>query len=374
MPQPSSTVRKKLCVLLIIVSVAAGVAWWQRTPLLGWFYLRGLSQADDNNRATWVARVVGLDADVTSELIDMLRQNDARTCVNSEAALAAFTTRWGAADARTAALAEQLDHNFPSLSVPGREAALEWFLSLVHQLGEKEVLSPQVSTSLEKLLTLAAKMPDKGVHARTLALAEVMLGKGLVQNVDLCRDMATTDLGSKDADICNAAIRLLIHAPLNSEKALLDQVVPLLTNTSPEVRRSAVLALGLAEESITIQEMLPLFQDPDAKVRELCEWALRGRGLQPNHIKIAQSISDSRPHKRLDVFKLLDHVEDLDPGQWLVHLSQDPSPAVRAAAIRFAAADPAAKEFQSRMQQMMREDPSPTVRQLAEHYWKVYQR
>jgi HEAT repeat protein len=147
-------------------------------------------------------------------------------------------------------------------------------------------------------------------------------------------------------------------------------VVSSLRDPVPEVRRAAVLAVGIAEEAISKEEMLPLLQDPDAEVRRLCEKALRGRGLDDTYIKLARLISDQRPGSRLQVVHLLREAEDSVSGSgvWWQHLSEDPSPAVRAAAVRFAGMDPAGADFRERLLQMSREDPSPTVRQLALHY------
>jgi HEAT repeat protein len=165
-----------------------------------------------------------------------------------------------------------------------------------------------------------------------------------------------------------------MRAPLHDEKALLNSVVPLFKDLAPEVRRAAVLAIGLAEDTVGVQEMLPLLHDEDAEVRRLCEAALRGRGLLDSHIKLAKLISDAQPSQRIKVVHHLNDADDLDSGTWLLHLSQDQSPAVRAAAIRFAANDPATADFQPRLLQMAQQDPSPTVRQLAAYYLQARQR
>ncbi|HYV37978.1 MAG TPA: hypothetical protein VE988_19995, partial [Gemmataceae bacterium] len=175
-------------------------------------------------------------------------------------------------------------------------------------------------------------------------------------------------------EIRSRAIRLVMHAPLHTEKALVEQVVAFLKDPAAEVRRSAVLTVGLAEETIGIQDMLTLLHDPDADVRRLCEQALRGRGLQDDHIKLATMISDPLARERVNVVHLLPDIEDLDPELWLLHLSQDSSPAVRAAAIRFAADNPGAADFRAQMLHMSQNDGSPTVRQLAAFYLKAYKR
>jgi len=326
---------KKLARLAILVAVAATVLWWGWGPLVRWYAIHRLAQANESQRSEWVQRVANLDTAAMSGLIDLLRRNDDKVCANSQAALSALEQRWGPADTRTARLAKDLASSFSSFSTPGREAVLEWFLALVHDLDDQKAMSPVV--------------------------------------MDHCGDLAAQGLASKEPHICMAAIRLVRHAPPDAEKGLLDQVVPLLKAGAPEVRRTAVLALGLAEEMIGVEGLLPLLQDSDPEVRRLCEGALRGRGLQDAHIKLAKLITDERPGQRLQVVHHLNEAEDLDSGIWLMRLSQDSSPAVRAAAVRFAAENASAADFRERLLLMSREDPSPTVRQLAAFYLKSYQ-
>jgi hypothetical protein len=107
--------------------------------------------------------------------------------------------------------------------------------------------------------------------------------------------------------------------------------------------------------------------DPDADVRTLCEMALRGRGLQENHIRLAKLMSDRRPVVRLQVIEGLRDNPDLDPGAWLRQLSHDPVPAVRAAAAREATYQ-SQVDLRERIEQMAQNDPSPTVQQVARYY------
>ena len=193
---------------------------------------------------------------------------------------------------------------------------------------------------------------------------------------DLYRDLALQGLTAKDTEVRVRAIRLTMHEPLHADKTLLAQVLAGLRDPIPEVRRASVLAVGVVEEALSKEEMLPLLQDPDAEVRRLSEKALRSRGLDDNYIKLAKLISDQRPGSRLQVVHYLRDAEESVSGSgvWLQRLSEDPSPAVRAAAIRFAGEDPVGADFRERMLQMCRDDPSPTVRQLALHYLKASQR
>jgi HEAT repeat protein len=341
---------------------------------MSWYYLRGLAQADETTRASWVECVAGMGQDAVPGLIDLLQQTDARICANSEAALAAIAKQWGPADERTAALAEEITAHVNSFSTPGREAALEWHLAMLHDPEGKRTPPAAMIGTGAKLLTATAKAQDKGTRVRTLALAELILAGSKAAPVDLCRELATEGLASNDAEIRSRAVRLVMHAPLHTDKVLLEKVVAFLKDPAPQVRRAAVLTVGMAEDTIGIQDMLALLHDSDPDVRRLCEQALRGRGLQDDHIQLAIKISHPLPGERVKVVNLLPEIEDLDPQQWLMHLSQDTSPAVRAAAIRFAAEEPAAVDFRERMLQMSRDDPSPTVRQLASYYLKVYRR
>ncbi len=373
MPRLTGVRKKLLCGVLLLAVVGAAV-WWQRTPLLSWYYVRGLADAPETERALWVERVASLDVAAVAPTVALLRQPDARVCANATVALVELVRRWGPADPRTAAISEELTRLFAALSGPGQEAALEWHLGVLGQLDLEKGAGMPVADSAAKLLPAAAQVTEKGVRLRTLALAEILLARTRPAQADLHRRLLLEALAAKDAELRACGIRLAWHAPLQMDDALLDKLVPLLKDGSAEVRRAAVLAVGLAEKVISADDLLPLLHDSDPEVRRLCEAALGGRGLAPNQIKIAKKITDSRPGERLEVVHYLLRMEDLEPGVWLHRLSQDPAPAVRAAAVRFGAEDTSDSGFEERMAQMAREDPSETVRQLAAHYLKAMQR
>ena len=246
---------KKLTFFAILLA-AAVVFWWGRAPVMRWYVIQRLAQADDSRRAEWALRAAGLDAAAMSGLIDLLRRNDAKVCADSSAALAALEKRWGAGDSRTAKLADNLYQSFSSLSMPGCEAALQWYLALLSDAGGK---SGPVS--------------------------------------DRCRDLAVQGFASKHPEVRAGAIRLVTQAPLNTEKQLLDGVAPFLADPSAEVRRAAVLALGLAEDVVAVETLLPLLQDGDAEVRRLSEGALRGArpAGQPHQIGEIDHRPEPRP-------------------------------------------------------------------------------
>jgi hypothetical protein len=366
----------KLPYVAVVLTVLAGGLWWQRTPLLSWYYLRGLATAEEADRAAWVERATSLDGDAVPGLVDLLRRGNPKACANAEAALSALVKRWGAIDPRTVKLADDLASAFGSLHNPGKEAVLEWYLATLRSGDSAGAPPPGFMDTGSKLLLMAARAPETGMRIRTLLLAEIMLLRAAPAKADIYRDLALDGFAAKDNAVRVRAIRLAMHEPLHNDKALLERVLPFLKDPAPEVRCAALLAVGLAEEAISKEEMLPLLQDPNAEVRRLCEKALRGRGLTDSYIKLATLISNPRDGIRLQVVHFLHDAEDSVSGSgvWWQRLSEDASEPVRVAAIRFAAEDPAGVDFRERVLQMSRDDPSPTVRQLAVYYLKTFQK
>jgi hypothetical protein len=312
---------KKTLFVLIMLLILIAAGWWQRTPLLAWYYVRGLAAAEDEARAAWIERVAGLDAGAVPRLLACLESADSRACANALEALAHLARSWGSGDPRTLQVLQQVAERFPSHALALAEAFID------------TVPPGQGGETIPSLVRAGLKTPDPDCRVR--------------------------------------AVRLMLHAALRSDAELLAQAVPLLRDPAAPVRRAALLALGMAESVVSEDSLLPLLHDPDADVRRLCEAALRGRGLQEDHLRLARLISDARPSARLEVFEVLNRANDLDAGTWLRHLSLDPSPAVRAAAARAAAAQTQV-DLRAQLRQLAQEDPSPTVRQLAAHYWQQH--
>src|SRR5262249_52828824 len=126
------------------------------------------------------------------------------------------------------------------------------------------------------------------------------------------------------------------------------------------------------EQVIDDEALLASLHDPDPEVRRLCEAALRGRQLLPEHIRLGRLLTDPNPVVRLRVLDDLYKTPELDPGVWLRRLSHDPSPAVRAAAVR-AMSQQTLIDLSDRIDQIARSDPSPTVCQLARFYLRSLQ-
>lgn len=360
----SSRHGKKWLVLLALPAVLVGILWWQRAAVLQWHYVRGLANADDGDRELWAERVAGLELEALPRLLALLRGDNARACVNVEAALVAMLRHWGGDDPRGKTLNEELLNVFTELSNDGQHAALR--VPLVW-LGMSSSTPASAATTTIAGQFLKATMHNAELRGRSLLLAQALMhGSTPGQWTDLGKELALAGLKDADADTRLRAVQVLQHLA-RAEPRLLSEAAPLLRDSAVEVRRAALIAVGAARDPVVDDELLPLLHDADAQVRRLCEEALRSRGLPDSHLLLARLISDPRPAARLQVVSHLGEADDLEPGVWLRRLSQDTSPAVRAAAIR-AAYYQTQVDLRDRLQQMAADDPSPTVRQLAEHY------
>jgi hypothetical protein len=315
--------RKKVLVMLAIAGVLGGIAWWQHKPLLARYYTQRLTQADEASREVWVARLVALDEAAVPSLLASLDNANRAIADDVALALVGLLRTWGPEDARSQAILEKA----------------------------------------------AAKVEALGVSK--LHMAAALLEQAPQQWLEPCRGFALKGLRAADADTRVAAIQLVLRQPLRQDLDVLTKVVPLLKDSAAPVRKSALLALGPARELVSDDDLLPLLHDRDDDVQNLCELALRSRGLPENHILLARLISDERPSARLQVLQHLPAATDLEPGVWLRRLCLDPAPAVRAAAVR-AAVSQSQADLRDCLDEIAQQDPSPTVRQLAGHYLTRY--
>jgi HEAT repeat protein len=347
----------------VVLLLAGGAAWLGRESLRTWYYLRGLDAADEGDRGAWAECVAGLDQAAVPALLDRLGRDDARVCGNARAALLRLARRWGAGDARGAALARSLAGGFHRLSLSGQQEAL-LFAAAWLRGEEGPAPAAEVARLLTPLLPEAGRTADPGLRAGALELAAALLGRPEApEALPACRELARACLTDGDAENRGRAVGLALHPGMDLHRP----VLPLLRDPSAEVRRLAMLAVGPAAEVIGTEELLHWLHDPDPEVRRLCEMALRGRKLSDNHIRLGRLLTDEQHQVRLQVLDHLSRAGDLDPGVWLRYLSQDPVPSVRAAAMRAATDHFPQVTFSDRLEQM-RADPEPSVRQLAGHY------
>jgi HEAT repeat protein len=296
-------------------------------------------------------------------LFGYLHAADSRICANAQCGLEAVSAPWESSDARTIDLANRLDAMVGQLDGPGQGAALAVLSALVGRAPVEPSSIPLLTAAAHALARMSAATKSEPQPA-ALSLAGALLERtGQPEIVEACRNLVTICLRGAKVDDRVLAIRLALRPGMD----VLDQVVPLLQDPSAEVRRAALLAVGPSDELIGTDDLLQWLHDPDEEVRELCEQALRGRGLQDGHLRLGRLMTDRRPAIRLQVLESLAGIDDLEPGVWLRRLSHDPAPAVRAAAIR-TASEQKTVDLDDRLKQMAQDDPCPTVRQLAQFY------
>jgi hypothetical protein len=351
---------------LVVLLVCLGVIWLERAPLLTWIYVAGLERADEGSRAAWVERVAGLDVAAVPDLVELLSQDDARVCGNTGAALSALSNRWDDDDLRRHDLARRLAESFPRLSQIGQACALRVVESWLPANGADQPPAQATVRAAVRLLEEAARVPGREAHAAGLELASALLTQS--HDAELfrpCQALALVCLQDSYAENRAQAAQLALNPSLDLAKA----ASALLNDPVPEVRRVAMLAVGIAKDAVMTDDLLPLLHDSDPEVRRLCELELRGRGLQDDQLRLGRLITDSSPKKRLEMLFYLRPPAGapLDTGVWLRHLSHDSAPEVRFAAIR-AAKEDGLTEINDRIDQMARNDPSPTICDFARRY------
>ncbi|HTU19851.1 MAG TPA: HEAT repeat domain-containing protein [Gemmataceae bacterium] len=358
--------RRFLGGLLILFLLAGGiVAWRERMTLLSWFYVRNLARASETNRPRWVNRAAKLGEAALPGLFDCLTQPDARVCANACAALAYMTHAWGNGDPRTADLALRLARELPRFSSTGQKQVLDlaagWFRESARQ-------PDSLLSACEHLLSELSPVAENDVLTSALELCGILLNQpGDSQEskpLDAAHKLVVAALQSTSMDNRLRAVRLSLHPGMAD---LLEQVAGLLGDESPQVRRAALIAVGAARDAVHDDQLLPCLHDPDAEVRRRGEQVLIARGLRPEYLELGRLLTDPQPGKRLQVLDRLRQSTELDSGLWLRRLSHDPAPSVRVAAMR-AMTQQSFVDLSDRIDQIAREDASPTVRQLAQFY------
>jgi hypothetical protein len=348
---------------LVIVFGCGAVAWVERTWLLAWFYVGRLAKSGESDRDRWAENVAGLEEAAVPGLLDLLMESDEEVCRNARAGLEKIGERWGPGSSRASGLATRLARDFPRLSPSGRQNVLELAANWLRP-GQGEAPSANLAQPCSRLVAQGASCNDAETRGQALTLCGLLLGlhpEGEAASAG--RELARACLADGDAGIRLRAIGLALWPGMD----LLEPVAGLLNDPEPEVRRAVLLAVGPADKAVRDEALLPSLHDPDPEVRALCEAALRGRGLGPEHLQLGKSLTDQRPAARLEVLDQLYQVPDLDPALWLRRLTHDPSPGVRVAAVRVIS-EQNLTQLSDRLDQMARNDPSPTVSQLARYY------
>ncbi len=361
--------RKFLGGLLIVVLLGCGIVGWrERSSLLSWFYVRNLARASQANRPRWVRRVANLGETALPGLFDCLSQSDEQVCANARAALEHMTRLWGNSDARTAELALRLSRQFGRFSAAGQKHALDlaadWFR-------ESSRPPDRLISACGHLVRASAPVGEEEVQASALELCDILLNRPSDEPalqagkpLDPAQQLVAAALHAPAAHNRLRAVRLSLYPGMAD---LLEQVATLLDDESPEVRRAAMVAVSHARDAVHDDQLLPCLHDPDPDVRRLCEQTLIARGLRREYLELGRLLTDPQPATRLQVLDRLRESTELDPGLWLRRLSHDASPSVRVAAVR-AMTQQSFVDLNDRIDDMARNDPSPTVCQLAQFY------
>lgn len=350
--------------LFLVLLTGAGVGWWQREPLQTWWILRGLTVATEAERDTWLARVAALGDPAVGPLVDALPGADDQGRQNLLAALDHLARGRGVGNPATTDLVTRLSRPFDQLAPPMRALALQYVAGWFDGTAPADGLL----TASAALLTEAARGDAADCHAAGLDLANVLRQQpGGDAVLSAVRAMTQRALQSPSATVRLEAVRTCLMPGVEQ----LEHVVALLRDPSADVRRAAIIAVGTADQLVRDDMLLPGLHDTDADVRKHTEAALRARGLRPEHLELGRLLTHPQPTTRLQVLDrihaMLDTETDLDPGVWLRRLSHDNSPAVRAAALRLMSQQ-SVIDLKDRIDQMARNDPSPTVSQLARYY------
>ncbi len=311
--------RKKAYIIgAAIGAILAIGAVFMYTPLKVRRAIDRLQNAPDAEVSLWAERVAALGDVAIPRLVECL-QHDEPACRNARRALAHVVDSWPADDPRAAQLSRRIVNDLNQLSASGSGYAVE--------------------------------------------LCELMLEKHCSIVADNCSELATAGLKSGHPSCRAAAISLAARPELGRAA----EAVPLLNDPEPTVRRVALVAIGGNRDLIGDEDLLRWLHDTDDKVRLLCVEALRLRGLSEKQITMGRLVTDASFLRRMEVIRFLPGDRDIDPGVWLMRLSQDQVPAVRAAAARVATDQELrlCPEFVTRLHQMSQDDPDGTVRQIA---------
>jgi hypothetical protein len=362
---------------LIAVAGLAFVLWLKWTPLLAWYYVRCLANAGEDDCGRWVRRVANLESAALPPLLDLLRRNDARACVNARAALACLIHRWGPNDSRCGDLANRLADSLAIRSLPGQLQIVDLQGDLLRPGRDQAPPPAALVSAAGRVLDAATRSPHRELNARALLLADVLVDQlPPPELLTAIYHLARNALTAPEAASRARAIHVARSQALADKPDLVELILPLLRDPSAAVRCEALQAVALKKYPdsdkylISGDDLLAWLHDADKEVRRWCGKALRARGLSELDIQMARLITDERAKEKLKVVVYLDRSDYQTPATWIARLCDDREPAVKIAAIR-AAAEHHQSCLVDRIREMAQSDPSPTVRQVADSYLKT---
>lgn len=361
---------KWLWLALAACFLAVGIwACMHQDELLAQYEAWKLSRASESQRPKWVARLALRGEAAIDALLSYLHGADPVARERCSFALQELASQWTAASPDTRQLARRLVADFEVLSDSSRREAL--FIAVATlTMPDDAAPPPELSPILAHLLENAELLTAPETRPGSLLFAirfvnQTQAGSEMV--LKTCRALAAAGLSDDRAECRAHGARLAAAPGMN----LLHLVPPLVLGGSPDpdpgVRRTALVLIGQSEALAPTEGLLLRLHDRSGEVRSVCAKILRSRGLSVEQIDLARLMTDPDATVRARVPARVLDFPDLDTHVWLDRLSRDSSPAVRAAVVR-TFGDLQQLQLRDRVREMAGDDPSSTIRQLADYY------
>lgn len=252
---------------------------------------------------------------------------------------------------------------FKSMEPFAQAETMAW-LAKAFSTESSPTLTERRSTATRRLLDSAYLSEENSVQAAALQMSAGILKQNPPPEVlGSIKQLVSAGARSESSLVQIQAITVA----LNPKTDCLQEVAICLKSPHKEVRQAAILALGPASETIMDEVLLPSLHDEDQTIVHLTETALQARGLREDQIRLGKLMADPKPVKRLEVLDHLSATRDIDPMIWLKKMSNDPSPAVRAAAARAMIQEKGTTNGKSE-RQIEKLDMSESVNRLAGFY------
>lgn len=361
-----STRRVVLGSLLLVTLAAGGVGVWKRQAVFAWYHARQLSSVTPELRQSYVARFEQLGEPGALALVDLLHFPNESSCQNAGFILSRLLAAWGETDARRETVLSVLAESVAGFSPCGQAECVGVLQQL---LGDQPEPSPAIVAVMTRLLNQIGSNAEARLASLELT-SELLRHEGIQAGalVGQAKAWVVAGLRETNPQVRMAAVRLAVVPALRAHDLLPPLVVGGTPDSSPEVRQLVLLALGEHDTLLGTDDLCKFLHDENAQVRQVCERALRARGLSARQITLARLVNDPRPAARAEVPALVLQTPELDTVMWMEKLTRDPAPAVRAATARALGTAPA-QRLEALLRQLAERDVDPTVQEIARYFW-----
>jgi len=133
----------------------------------------------------------------------------------------------------------------------------------------------------------------------------------------------------------------------------------------PAIRIQVLNSFAHRPDLLTEEAIFPRLDDPETAVTLAASLVLRARGLSDEQVGLAKQLYSPRAELRAALIPIIQKREDLDSSIWLLRLTKDRDPSIRAKALE-ALAKLESSDALRRVAEMAESDPSADVRASAE--------